>query len=412
MYWRDNKAAGPQQDWLELLFRHGSWLDSDTRLLMENDGVYLGNGSFLLAAFTLPEPAGHTGTDLLETLQTRRAALASCAAQGFRGVCLNHVTDFGWRVLALLCLPKIGPGLEERARAQERMRPVLSEILAHFYRETGVEAHAVLSDLYEDLPGIEKAFQEAEDMCAFLAFLSAPPPFLVQKTMTPADMSWEENVLFRSLNFSLVEAVQAGDERQIEKNLEQFFSYSLSVPPFGLSYLNMRVTIFLYHLMELLVEHAMLHSGFLENLNPVYGLTRCADEAEFREKLRDYLYRVLACFQEKAVDNRLRRMEEICRYVAENIRDCNLTVGGIADHFGLQRSTLSNQFKAYKDCALSDHILRLRADLARQEILEGRTTLEEVAAHAGFGSYLTMHRAFKKLYGISPGQLRMEKNVI
>jgi transcriptional regulator GlxA family with amidase domain len=74
-----------------------------------------------------------------------------------------------------------------------------------------------------------------------------------------------------------------------------------------------------------------------------------------------------------------------------------LSVSQIADLYGVNRSQLTAQFRAYYGQSLSEFIYTKRLDRAKL-LLESHPTwgLEQVAQEAGYCSLSTMYRAFQR----------------
>jgi AraC-like DNA-binding protein len=80
----------------------------------------------------------------------------------------------------------------------------------------------------------------------------------------------------------------------------------------------------------------------------------------------------------------------------------------MAEKFGLSESSLTYQFKKYWSYTPTEYISRRRTAMAQRIIAAGHRSIDDVAVDVGFGSYLTMHRAFKKYYGAPPGAFRLK----
>lgn len=96
---------------------------------------------------------------------------------------------------------------------------------------------------------------------------------------------------------------------------------------------------------------------------------------------------------------------EVQNYVRANFSDPNLNVNTIADHFGKNAAYVSRSFLRQTGASLLEYIHRYRIQEAKIRIGRG-DPLVAVASAVGYGSVLTMSRAFKKYEGTTPGKLR------
>lgn len=99
---------------------------------------------------------------------------------------------------------------------------------------------------------------------------------------------------------------------------------------------------------------------------------------------------------------------QVMQYVNAHING-GLTVSGIADHFYMDRSTLSRRFRAEARCSLQEYIILKRISLAKTLLSEGKN-VTEACTLCGFQNYSNFIRTFKKYTGISPGKYKNPKN--
>lgn len=79
----------------------------------------------------------------------------------------------------------------------------------------------------------------------------------------------------------------------------------------------------------------------------------------------------------------------------------------LASEVLMSESKLRKDFKEYFSVTIHDYLTRLRMEKARSYLLEERLSVYEVALLTGFGHQNNFSSAFKKYYGISPGELKM-----
>ena len=82
------------------------------------------------------------------------------------------------------------------------------------------------------------------------------------------------------------------------------------------------------------------------------------------------------------------------------------SVHSLAKIAGLSRSAFVARFRRVVGDAPMQHLLRTRMQLAAGALLEGRQALPEIAESVGYDSESAFHRAFRRIYGVTPGDWR------
>ena len=78
----------------------------------------------------------------------------------------------------------------------------------------------------------------------------------------------------------------------------------------------------------------------------------------------------------------------------------------LASEVMMSESKLRKDFKEYFSVTIHDYLTRVRMEKARILLLAKQMTVYEVALLTGFGHQNNFSSAFKKYYGISPGELK------
>lgn len=100
------------------------------------------------------------------------------------------------------------------------------------------------------------------------------------------------------------------------------------------------------------------------------------------------------------------RIDEICSYITENYTNSNLCSDMICQKFGISGAYLSRLFKEQMGTKLIDYIHRLRIEKATKLLQDTPYTVEQIALKVGYQSALTLTRAYKRYYDMSPGSAR------
>lgn len=94
-----------------------------------------------------------------------------------------------------------------------------------------------------------------------------------------------------------------------------------------------------------------------------------------------------------------------------HMRQCyasHLTVGGIAEQFGLDRTYFSSVFKRHTGHTPKEYLTLLRIDKAKELLLAGRLSISDVARTVGYEDPLLFSRIFRSAVGCSPRDYRRD----
>jgi AraC-like DNA-binding protein len=106
-------------------------------------------------------------------------------------------------------------------------------------------------------------------------------------------------------------------------------------------------------------------------------------------------------------DNDMRR-ERVDRYIAERLRDPQLTVERMASDLGWSRRTLARVFKRHGE-TLMDYVYRERLEGIRRDLLNPMLEshpLTDIARSWGFRNYTHFSDRFRSHFGVSPNTVR------
>lgn len=95
--------------------------------------------------------------------------------------------------------------------------------------------------------------------------------------------------------------------------------------------------------------------------------------------------------------------QEVQAYIRENYCDAVLNASMIAEHFGMNLSTLSRRYKNTVGHGVLDEVHMVRLEAAKK-LLEAGVNVRETAERTGYVESRAMIRAFKRYEGVTPGQ--------
>lgn len=110
----------------------------------------------------------------------------------------------------------------------------------------------------------------------------------------------------------------------------------------------------------------------------------------------------------KAHKSRVQIVEEIERIIQERYHQ-QLSLESIAKEMHFTPNYVGNVFKTVKKMSVNSYLMQVRMDRACQLLRESGDTVNDIAASCGFGSITYFHTCFKKRYGITPVEYRLNQ---
>ncbi|MCI8626455.1 MAG: helix-turn-helix domain-containing protein [Lachnospiraceae bacterium] len=101
------------------------------------------------------------------------------------------------------------------------------------------------------------------------------------------------------------------------------------------------------------------------------------------------------------------RMEEILNYIHKNIQK-NITRQDVADAVYLNPEYLSRLFHKEQGMKLSDYILQEKMNIGRHLLETTNFSVSIVASKVGYSNFSHFARAFKRVFGMSPSEIRQK----
>ncbi|MBM7583371.1 YesN/AraC family two-component response regulator [Caldicoprobacter guelmensis] len=209
---------------------------------------------------------------------------------------------------------------------------------------------------------------------------------------------WE----YRLMNFS-----KDGNEEKVTeilKNLqiENFIRRKLT-PGMLKVFLNQLYGTLIRIMQEVSIEGEEIYrfGDRLNNQNDFYGLY---DES-FSFIIDSFIH-ICRVINERKKTQSIRLMKELCQFIQENYADKNLSLLVVAKRFNYSPAYLSLFFKEQMGNHFSSYLEEVRLNHAVNLLVNTNLSVSEIADAVGYNSSNSFCRAFRRRYGMSPGQYR------
>lgn len=201
----------------------------------------------------------------------------------------------------------------------------------------------------------------------------------------------------------LINCVRSGDRENLTEMLDELVERNIR----NSQVVRQSKNCFYYDLLGTYIKAANIMGYNIENIRNLYKIDDNYMSVKsgvlvLCEELLD-LCEFSKTVRESGVD---RTAEEMKKYIDDNYSDVNLGVAAVADQFGLTRQTVSKKFNNAFGIKLNDYITEVRMTKAKELLKTTNLNGFKVAEMVGYVDSSTFIRAFKKIYGITPGQYK------
>ena len=100
-------------------------------------------------------------------------------------------------------------------------------------------------------------------------------------------------------------------------------------------------------------------------------------------------------------------IDELAKYIRSNF-SYDLSLEFLAKHMNLSREYLSRYFKKYMGKTISEYLLEVRIEKAKQMLRTTTNSISDICEYCGYASISNFQKAFKKVTGVSPSQYRKQ----
>lgn len=288
------------------------------------------------------------------------------------------------------------PGVAQR----EQLESVLDQLKSFLAEYAGVDILVSCGDFEEGMDGIHLSYQKAREAGEFVGRFEETQQIIwyedIRNRYTLLDYSIESEQ-------KIINAIRAGEAQQacqwVKEVIEENFYRRELIP-------NMKTCLF-YELYGTVTKGAeeggcseymeQMDTGFIE-------VSRLSPE-EISSYLESMTQELCLRIRQKEERSDRRLGDRVMKYVKENYRNPDLNISIAALHFNLTPSYLSALFKEQTGTGLLEFINCTRVEKARELLAEGYT-VTEVCTRTGFGSSGAFIRVFKRITGITPGQMK------
>lgn len=384
---------------LDVLVHSRHQIPLEVLIALEVNGIVLGTGGFTVVAFDpLPDDDDFPLLEVLINLKELVSAV-------FESNCANVVCQMDSRVIALCCFPRMLPGDNREVEISDYMSRMARSVVESCRAHVGLSVFAAISALGFGTDSISQLLMSVMDILDYNRYMMNSSDILLPPDNLDCLDIFSKNEFARKTARQLANHINAKDFEAAAGEAALFVHSIQESKNASLRDLHFTLLLFANSFSTELLNLEIIDIQYLRKNNLLESLYKAQNVRELINALTGIINGIRV-YNEKKEGSRNTVMLEDCRlYVQKHFTNPNLSVSGIADHIGINQTTLSNLFKACFGESIGSMIRHYRVTRAK-ELLHDGVQLDQVALQSGFGSINTMYRAFKRDEGVPPGKFR------
>lgn len=394
--------------YMDAVLHHSRYMSETEFQNISNAGLALRERQMVAAFYLLPEEnSGSFGGNEMYRRLCRHVRTAFALNNVTYKICTAQLN--GW-VVAFVS--GMSTETDEFASQLSEFRETCRELLEKWKNDNKTAAGVIISQRIKDTHGISLSYNAVCDEYDFRRYFNA-----WDDCVSCLDDSWGDTNRYEYWKSSsdsaseFCECVLQGRRDDAHTIVRGIFDELMSFRPYSLQRLFWDIQSFFDVVLFIFTEKGALPPTALSRIE----VSRTIFEAVNSEQLNEALLGIVDSFFDEQTKQRKSfvalRMGMVKDYVDKNTSNAALSVSGISEHFDVSQPLLSMQFKKHYGSSLTEYIQKKRLDAAQQLLANTDLSIEDICARTGFGSVVTLHRCFKKNYGISPGQFRANQRV-
>lgn len=401
---------------LSILISQSEQIDMTILRILENQGLSLGNGAFALARISFAElffpfMKIEDGIPIPDRekrpKQQQASAMHIQIQQAFSGLCKTVFFSHGGDMYILLCLQgENNEDPEHYAGFFAELEQTIAQV-CRYGNTHNIPIRFYISNIHLTVRHIAEAYQETCLLKEYASYLPAPSNLLLWSYHNGGKTERTLQSQKEQLMSQIAVALQLGQQESINLCIQNITQFLVGAYPASREIIQYKTGLFLWDLGQVLLEYTVVDAKFLQRYDFQALGKQCMDRRSLIQTLNTVVSEVQLCYQTLSARLTTNLLLNVQQYLDSNLRDPNLSVTAAADHFHVNRTTLSTRFQQFFGTSMTQYIQANRVALAKTLLKDNpKLSLEAVASQSGFCAVSTMYRVFMRLEGTSPGNFR------
>lgn len=385
--------------------------NSDIETLYKNYNIKFKTNRFIIMVYSLEDFSNsffqgnmvddQVAFDLLNSI------IASVADQMINEKNKNYIVEIDGMIVCLINVTAVYESDENNTFAIIESLEIAEKSQKFIKQKFEIGMSVAISNIYDTVEGIHKAFNEALDVVEYIATLGIKEQIIQYSSIKrdPQDLFQIACIVEKEKMF--LTCIKAEDYKNARTILNNIFVEYFDQNIHTLQLIKLHMSSLLNYLLVAVKKiKESIQIDFFEEIDPVNRLLNAKNIVELQKQV-NYIFDSIIKYSEwKKLESYNSRDEDIISYINNNYKNPNISMGVISSEFGISGSYLSRLFKKSKGIGLLDYIHKLRIDEAKHLMKNTNISIKEIAERVGYCNSLTMTRAFRRYEGINPSDYR------
>lgn len=291
---------------------------------------------------------------------------------------------------------------EQKARIKDRLRLIFEEINDILHKEFNISLLGATSDVKDSASELPIAYNEAIQSIEYL--LNVDKTDFIYYNNVEKKQNDDEYPYSNVFEMQIINNANMNHHNKNRILIETLFNNSMTLN--NMPYQMVRY--FAYDIIGTFLKIAVQgqNKELKEYLLAVDISSVPMLSHALLQKLKEVVNHCLDILQGSAAEPKNTIYDDIKRFVDEHYTDPNINVNSIADHFHINASQLSAQFKKNQGIGLLNYISQNRINMAKVMLTTTDMPIKQISAEIGYNSQQTFLRVFSKSENISPQKYR------
>lgn len=311
----------------------------------------------------------------------------------------NRVVDMNNEYIVVIVGVQAG-GIDIAALA--RLLTDARQTYKQYYRERSFSSaisHAVPG--YKELtPIYERTVQQ------LMYRLSYGQGAVITPDLVEENNGRQDFIIPAELEKRLAESIKAKDADAVHAALVRMFDLIASIHYDYMTYAVIQVILLIKQVLREPGFSSSAHSVELHHLNQ--KVLKAETLAEMREIIEHFLQPIYKDDQSPQKEDRNRMIvDTIKEFIENNYSDLSLSLQSIATYLKMSPAYVGRIFKQYEQQSVGDYLNDYRLEKARELLIGSDYNVKEIADYLGFSNSSYFITLFKKKYGVTPKEYRL-----
>lgn len=392
----DNQKTLLHSAFLDKLIRGQLYNEAEFLATSKYVGIDLSKGKsiiILLKIFNNETTDINLNNNVMEELNISKAIIRGILAKHFTGNVFFHDTDPQTIAIVLNC------DVEDTDNFYKEMENIAADIKKEILSTINLKIDMGAGELCTNPLELWHSFEEAD--------------LAINNINSEASIVWSHDIEIESEDYyypldleqRLLNHTKLGDKVQVKKLLDFIYHENYEARS-----LNSCKSYDIIKEIKSTIRKIFSNYKDIKEIKDINDSLRLVSsnnshDANFKLVSDAYLNMCDLILEQKGNSN-LVLINNIKRYLESNYNDQDLGLYKVASEFNLCEGYVSHFFKEQTDINFTDYLEKIRLDNAKELLKNPALSITEIAETVGYNSPQSFRRAFKRVFGVSPTDIR------